>query len=185
MNLVIETTFPIIVTKRLVLRPFSLADAKEVQRLAGNPKIAATTATIPHPYLDGMAEDWISKHADWFAKGDSVNWAIEHKTEKKLVGCVSIMINKANRRAEIGYWVAEEYWNKGYCTEAAIEAIRYGFQRMNLNKITARHVKGNPASGKVMLKMGMEQEGLLKQDSFRNGNYEDMVVYGLLAKDFK
>ena len=53
---------PVLQTRRLTLRPFVLADATVVQRLAGDPKVALTTTNIPYPYEDGMAEEWISSH---------------------------------------------------------------------------------------------------------------------------
>lgn len=187
MNIEIENTkkqFPVLTTARLKLRPFNLEDAKEVQRMAGSPKVAATTAAIPHPYLDGMAEEWISKHQEWFQKDLSVDFAIESISSKKLIGNISLMINKSNQRAEIGYWVGEEYWNNGFCTEAMSEVIKYAFEVKNLNKITCRHIMINPASGKVMTKNKMVQEGYLKQEIFKNSTFQDMVVYGLLKSEW-
>lgn len=175
---------PTIKTERLILRPFQLSDAKEVQRQAGNPKVAATTATIPHPYPDGTAEDWISKHQTWFEKGLAVDWAIELVEGQKLIGSIGLGINKANSRAEVGYWIGEEYWNKGYCSEAAKAAFRYAFEDLHLNKITSRHMFENPASGKVMENAGMEKEGILKQDFYKNGRFVDIVVYGLLRANW-
>lgn len=171
---------PTLKTERLTLRPFRLSDAKEVQRQAGNPKVAATTGTIPHPYPDGVAESWISQHQTWFENGQAVDWAIELNGSKSLVGCMSLGVNKANQRAEIGYWIGEESWGKGYCSEAAKAAIRYAFEEMNLNKITSRHMLENPVSGKVMQNAGMVQEGTLRQEFYKNGHFVDMVVYGLV-----
>ncbi len=170
---------PTLTLSKIILRPFNLSDAKEVQRQAGNPKVAATTATIPHPYLDGMAEDWISKHSKWFEQGDAVDWAIELKKTKALVGCISLGIDKINSRAEIGFWVGEEFWGNGYCSEATVEAIRYGFDILSLNKINSRHMAENPGSGRVMQKAGMLQEGYLKQHMYKNGKFVDVVVYGI------
>lgn len=171
---------PTIKTDRLTLRPFKLSDAKEVQRQAGNPKVAATTATIPYPYPDGAAEDWISKHQEWFEKGLAVDWAIELNESNFLIGCISLGVSKTHQRAEVGYWIGEENWSKGYCSEAAKAAFKYAFEEMKLNKITSRHMLENPASGKVMQNAGMEQEGILRQDFCKNGRFVDMVVYGLL-----
>ncbi len=183
-ELICENKFPILKTARLTLRPFNMSDAKEVQRMAGNKKVFDMTATIPHPYLDGMAEEWISKHSDWFLKDISVDWAIELNESKKLVGNLSLILNLKNSRSEIGYWIGEEFWNKGFCTEAMIAAVKYAFEIKKLNKITCRHIAINPASGKVMTKAGMIQEGYLKQDSFRDNQFQDMVVYGLLKSDW-
>jgi len=171
---------PTLQTLRLNLRPFDLSDAKEVQRLAGNAMVAATTATIPHPYPDGVAEEWISSHGKAFECGVAVDWAIEIQSSKQLIGCISFGVNKANCRAELGYWVGEDYWNHGYCTEAARAAINYAFITLKLNKVTSRHIAENPSSGKVMIKAGMTQEGILKKDFLKNGKFVDMVVYGIL-----
>lgn len=178
------SSFPILKTQRLTLRPFSLDDAKTVQKLAGDPQIAATTATIPHPYLDGMAEDWISKHQDWFQKGVSVDWAIIQNSDQQLVGNISLMIHPSNQRAEVGYWMGVNFWNHGFCTEAMQKVIEYAFEVRNLNKITCRHMHINPASGKVMLKNGLKQEGVLREEIFKNGKFFDTIVYGLLKSEW-
>ena len=163
---------PYIETERLRLRPFNLEDSKEVQRLAGDIEIAKTTLNIPHPYEDGMAEDWISRHAEAYGKGISLTLAITDKEEKYLIGAIGLIINKEHNRAELGYWIGKPYWNKGYCTEAA----------KALNKICATHLKRNPASGKVMQKIGMEQEGVFKEHVKKWGKYEDLVYYGMVRK---
>lgn len=172
---------PTLKTPRLVLRPFALDDAKEVQRQAGHPDVAATTATIPHPYPDGLAEQWIASHAKFFEAGTGVEWAMTIAETGKLVGCISLMgISKMHKRGEIGYWVGKEFWGQGYCTEATKAVIQYSFEKLNFNKVTSRHMHINPASGKVMLKAGMQQEGILRKDYFKNGEFADMVVYGIL-----
>lgn len=175
---------PLIKTQRLILRPFCLLDAKEVQRQAGNPKVAATTATIPHPYPDGAAEEWISKHNEWFEKRLAVDWAIELQETKTLIGCISLGINNFHNRAEMGYWIGEEYWGQGFCSEAAKAAVHYAFEILKLNKITSRHMSTNLSSGKVMVKAGMEKEGYHKQDFLKNGEFVDMVIYGLLHENY-
>jgi ribosomal-protein-alanine N-acetyltransferase len=171
---------PTIETDRLLLRAFNLSDSKEVQRLAGDKKVAEVTATIPHPYPDGVAEEWIKNHQADYSEGTNVCWAIELKADRKLIGCVALGISKKHKKAEIGYWIGVDYWNKGFCSEAAKEAVNYAFTNLSLNKITSRHLSVNPASGKVMQKIGMVQEGCLAQDFSRDGEFLDMIIYGLL-----
>ena len=173
---------PCIETERLILRPFNLEDAKEVQRLAGDIEIAKTTLHIPHPYEDGMAEEWINRHVEAYERGVSLTLAITHKEEKYLIGAVGLIINKDHDRAELGYWIGKPYWNKGYCLEAAKALCDYGFQKIGLNKICASHLKRNPASGKVMQKIGMEQEGVFREHVKKWGKYEDLVYYGMVGK---
>lgn len=174
---------PTLTTDRLILRPFDLGDAKRVQQLAGDPLIAATTATVPHPYLDGVAEKWIGQHESWFQKSLAATFAITLKTDGALVGCIDIVIDKTNCLGEIGYWVGVDYWNQGYCSEAMKAIIDFSFQYFNLNKITCRHMTINPASGRVMIKNGMKHEGTLRQDRFKNGIFLDVEVYGLLRSE--
>jgi len=181
----VNMEFPVIKTARLLLRAFELRDALEVQRMAGNPKVAATTAMIPHPYPDGIAEAWISKHLDWYKNGSSVDFAIELQTTQKLIGNISLFFDKINHKAEIGYWIGEEFWNHGYCTEAMQAAIDYAFTVRGANKIVCRHMSTNPASGKVMIKNGMTQEGVFKHDVYKDGRFVDMIIYGMLSLEWE
>ena len=167
-------------TEQLVLRPYRLADAPSVQRMCGDPAIAATTLAIPHPYPDGAAEQWISTHAESFRQGTQVTLAITLKPDLPVIGTVGLSVNKNHQRGELGYMVAREHWNQGYCTEAARALMDYGFSTLNLNRIQAMHFPHNPASGRVMEKLGMTKEGLLHQYVCNRGVFEDLYVYSIL-----
>jgi [ribosomal protein S5]-alanine N-acetyltransferase len=180
-----ETKMPMLVTGRLVLRPFNLADAPGVQKLAGAFAIADTTAVIPHPYPDGAAQDWINTHEDEFIKNRMLALAVTLKETGGLAGCVSITdIDKSNRSGELGYWIGKDFWGQGYCTEASSALIKYGFEVMRLNRIHSKHFARNPASGKVMQKLGMKREGYLRQAFTKWGRYEDDVLYAILREDW-
>lgn len=175
---------PTIQLDRLTLRPFSLEDASAVQDLAGDPYIAATTLYIPHPYEDGMAEDWIKTHAVNYHEGRSLELAIVHTEEKFLIGAICIGLNKMFDNGELAYWIGKPYKNNGYCTEAARGIIRYAFEQLDLNRVYARYLGKNPASGKVMKKLGMKYEGTLRQHVLKRGEYQDLIYYGLLKNEF-
>lgn len=176
---------PTLKTQRLILRPFRLEDAKTVQRLAGVREITLRTGTIPYPYPDGLAETWIQAHAADFAQGKGLRLAMTLQNTNELIGCVAIEgLNSKSSKAELGYWVALDYWNKGYCSEAAAEIVKYAFKNFDLNKITSRHKAMSPASGAVMKKIGMKFEGCLRQEMFSDGEYHDLEVYGLLRSEF-
>lgn len=175
---------PTIETKRLILRPFNLNDGNEIQRLAGDKSIAEMTLNIPYPYEDGMAEEWIKTHEKEYEEGKILTLAMTHKADKYLIGAVGISMKKEYDNGELGYWVGKPYWNKGYCTEAAQAMLDYGFKEIYLNRIYATHLKKNPASGKVMKKIGMKKEGVLRQHIKKWGRYEDLVYYGLLKSEF-
>lgn len=172
-----------ITTERLILRRFTLADAPDVQRLAGDKLIAATTLEIPHPYENGMAEQWISTHLKEIEEGKLSNFAITLKETGQLIGAIGLHINARFNRAELGYWVGVPYWNKGYCTEAARAVLKHGFEDLKLHRIFAHYFSNNPASGKVMEKIGMKYEGYLRQHACKDGQYFDLIMYAILKSD--
>lgn len=179
-------TRPTLTTERLILRPFTLEDASRCVELAGNELISATTATIPHPYTLDQARAWISTHEENFKKNLGIQFAITLKNSGELIGCIDYLgFNHANKKAEVGYWVGVPYWGKGYCTEALSAMIKNGFEKLNLNKIIARHMSNNLASGKVMQKCGMRQEGYLVQDLIKNGKVIDVVLYGINKEEYE
>ena len=171
---------PFLTTARLVLRPFALTDAGDVQRLAGDRSVADTTLNIPHPYLDNMAEQWIATHGAGFEAGTLANFAITLQRSGTLVGAVGLVIERSADRAELGYWIGAASRNVGYCTEAVHTTIDYGFLELKLNKICANHFKRNPASGRVLQKLGMSLEGERAQHVKKWDRYEDIVLYGLV-----
>lgn len=175
---------PVLETERLSLRPFLLSDASDVQRLAGNWAIADTTLNVPHPYEDGMAEAWISAHQPGFESGDLAVFAITLKSGNELVGAVSLQVDRCFDRANLGYWIGEPFWGLGYCTEAATSIVEYGFAELKLQRLHAGHLARNPASGRVMQKIGMLMEGTARQHTKKWGKFEDLVLYGLLRDEW-
>ncbi|MEJ2355237.1 MAG: GNAT family N-acetyltransferase [candidate division WOR-3 bacterium] len=176
---------PKLETERLRLRFFELSDAERVRELAGDKAISDTTLHIPYPYEKGMAQEWISTHRIKFESGESMHFAIILKTTDELIGAVGLIIDKGSNRAELGYWIGKDYWNRGYCTEAAGAIVEYGFGQLLLHKITASHFSENPSSGKVMSKIGMKKEGFLKKHVVKNSKFEDLVVYGILREEWE
>lgn len=175
---------PTLTTIRLTLRPFRIDDAPSVQQLAGAWEIAETTANIPHPYTDGMAEQWIGTHQGAFDQGESVTFAIVLKSDAQLIGAIGLGLRQVHHLAELGYWIGKPYWGQGYCTEAAKEVLRYAFEDLDLHRIQARHMTKNPASGRVMQKIGMKYEGTLRDSLFRWGRFEDVAMYSVLRDEY-
>jgi RimJ/RimL family protein N-acetyltransferase len=176
---------PTLHTERLTLRPFQLTDAAQVQQLAGDKDIASTTLNIPHPYEDGMAQEWIEPHQERFEKGLSVVFAITDRAEGHLMGAIGLELNPDHERAELGYWVGKPYWNQGYCSEAARAVLEYAFRVKGLNRVYAMHILRNPSSGRVMQKIGMTREGTLREHVKKWEETEDLAIYGILKEDFE
>lgn len=175
---------PTLHTPRLVLGPFILDDALEVQRLAGDPKISGTTANIPHPYPDGAAERWIAGHQSEFLEGRGVVFAVREPEGGALRGAIGLVIDGENRRAELGYWIGVPFWGRGICTEAARRIVEYAFSELKLHRVHSHYLAFNVASGRVMQKIGMKREGILRQHHLKDGVFHDTVVYAVLNNDF-
>jgi RimJ/RimL family protein N-acetyltransferase len=157
------------------------ADAPEVQRLAGDARIADTTATIPHPYPKGAAEAWIATHVDGFLNRTRITFALT-LLNGPLIGAVSLLeVSTKHARAELGLWVGVEQWGNGYCTEAVSRLIQYAFQELAITRIQARCFARNAASARVMVKAGLVKEGNIVKQTLKNGVYEDMLIFGLCA----
>ena len=176
---------PTLETDRLILRPFDLADSEVVQLLAGDRAIADTTSSVPHPYEDGAAEVWISKHQEMFEQGKELDLAIVRKRGGCLLGAISLMGISPGHQAELGYWIGKPHWNQGFCTEAARALLRYAFENMGLERVHACHFARNPASGHVMENIGMRREGCRRQHVKKWGIPEDIVLYGLLRREWE
>jgi RimJ/RimL family protein N-acetyltransferase len=176
---------PTLTTDRLTLRPFVADDAFDVERLAGVREVADTTLNIPHPYPHGGAAEWIRLHGPAWIDGTSATFAIVGKKTGALVGAISLIIKREHRRAELGYWIALDCWNRGYATEASRKLIDYGFEVLGLHRIEARHFLRNPASGRVMQKLGMKQEGLERDNVIKWDRFESLAVYSILEPEWR
>lgn len=156
-----------------------------MQLLAGDRDVASTTLRIPHPYEDGMAEEWISTHQEKFDSGAELSLAITLRSDGAYIGGISLVFDAPNDSGEMGYWIGKPFWNQGYGTEAAAAVVSYGLETLGLNRIYAAHYKRNPASGRIMQKIGMTYEGYLRQHVKKWGQYEDMEYYGILRSEYK
>jgi [ribosomal protein S5]-alanine N-acetyltransferase len=176
-------SLPAFSTQRLVLRPFTLADAPEVTRLVGDRRIADTTLNIPYPYDESTAVGWIGTHAEAAERGESVTLAITEK-DGSLVGAVALAIARAHQRAELGYWIAVPHWGRGYATEAAAAMVDYAFGTLELRRVVARCLTRNAGSVRVMEKLGMQREGCLRAHVLKWDVPEDVALYAVLRDEW-
>ncbi|MBE9110565.1 GNAT family N-acetyltransferase [Nodosilinea sp. LEGE 07298] len=180
----VPTEQPILKTLRLMLRPFTLSDVEAVVVLAGDRTVAENTLSIPHPYTEADAEGWINQQqADW-AASNALNFAITHP-DNTLCGSVGLSLYPNYNMAELGYWIGRPFWGRGYATEAAAVLVNFGFINLGLNRINAVHFGDNPASGRVMEKLGMVKEGYRRRQTPKWGVYRDVALYGLLREDWE
>lgn len=138
-------------TERLLLRRLRLSDAPLVQTLAGEWDVAKTTATIPHPYEDGVAEAWIEHEGAAWGEGQSYVFAV--LCDGKFIG-VSGLLHCDDTSGELAYWIGKPYWGQGFATEAAQAVVQFGTFEKGLRALQARCLKDNPASARVIEKAG-------------------------------
>ncbi len=171
-------------TRRLLLRPFNLSDAVQVQEMASDYELASLTCRVPHPYDEKAAKEWILSQEQNAKDNKEIVWAITLKADKTLRGAIGIELNIPNDRGEIGYWIGKEFRGCGFCTEAADAILKVAFENLKLNKVCAAHFKRNDASGKVLHKIGMKYEGCLHQHFKKWDHYEDLKLYAILAEEW-
>lgn len=171
-----------ITTERLELRIFEEADAKTVARLCNNYNIYKGTLYLPYPYSIEDALSWIEHHLDNFLAEKSYEFAVTDKQTGQLSGAIALSNNPRFDHGELAYWIGEEYWGKGYATEAAQAMLQFAFQEKQYHKVFARYFASNPASGKVLEKIGMKKEGTFADHIKKEGRYEDLIYYGIINK---
>lgn len=163
-------------THRFVLRPVDPADAPVFATLCNDDLIARNTARIPHPYALTDAESFTAYAARAFEAGTEHVFAICDAGD--IVGCCSVT-RITNELYELGYWVAMAARGCGVATEAARAAAQFAFDALGADEVLAGHFTDNPASGRVLEKLGFTQTGTRKQFSLGRGGEAECVRMSL------
>jgi RimJ/RimL family protein N-acetyltransferase len=173
--------FPVIETERLVLSQLEERDIPFIVEYLQHRIFSDLTSNIPYPYVENDARSWVKMSKEAFDNNAGYTFAIRNK-EGQIIGAIGLH-DRDDDKAELGYWIGIPYWNKGYVTEAAEAIVNFGLNEMKFNKIFATHFLHNPASGRIMEKIGMKQEAILKQEMKKDGEYFDIVRYCILKTD--
>lgn len=161
-------------TERLLLRPVGEADIRRIAQLAGDWSVASMTARLPFPYTERDAVEWIGG----LGEGEVVS-AIERDGE--LIGMVGYTLTPDRRAAEFGYWIGRPYWGGGYATEAARATIAQCFAVERFERLTCCHFTDNPASARVVEKLGFKVVGTCSAWSQARRREAPTVRYELTA----
>jgi [ribosomal protein S5]-alanine N-acetyltransferase len=161
---------------------FKKTDADTVVKLCNNYNIYKSTLYLPYPYNKDHALAWMERHLENFNANKAYEFAITDKESGDLFGAIALSNNRSNQHGEIAYWIGEEYWGNGYATEAAEAVIRFAFEEKGYHKVFARYFGSNPASGRVMEKLGMVKEGLLEDHIKKDNRFESLIYYGLINR---
>lgn len=167
-------------TDRLLLRPGWIEDAPALARAVNSdPAIAGNTARIPWPYTLEHAQDFLSRGQEPQAPACLV--FARTSGAPRLVG--SVGIHPDDDGPELGYWIARPYWGLGFATEAAAGLLRAARESLKLDRIHSGHFADNPASGRVLRKLGFRPTGrVVKRHSLARGGDVDCLIYAEAAE---
>ncbi len=175
---------PTLETERLILRKMTMDDTEDMFEYASDPEISIHSTWESHISIEAT-RDFLERIMKAYEENQVAGWGVVLKENNKLIGTSGYVNWSTNHnRAEIGYAISRSLWNKGLMTEAVNEVIRFGFNKMELNRIEARCKLENIGSERVMQKVGMTMEGILREQVFMKGSYHDLKLYSLLRKDY-
>ena len=165
------------------IRRWELSDARDLAEALSNKKIQDNLRDgLPYPYTEQDGKEFIS--AMLFAnENDTFAFAIT--VNGKVIGSIGAFrqTNIHNKTAELGYYIAEEYWGKGIMTEAVKQLCDYVFSRTDIIRIYAEPFAYNISSCRVLEKAGFQYEGTLRSNALKNGNVLDMKMYSKLKTE--
>lgn len=172
--------FPVLETENLILSDLEEGDLPFVVEYLQEKIFSELTSNIPYPYSHEDAKFWLEMSRKAFGNGSGFTFAIRSK-EERIMGAIGIH-DRGDDKAELGYWLAVPFWNKGYVTEAALAVVEFGFKELGYNKIFATHFPHNPSSARIMQKIGMKQEAILKEHLKKGDEYFDIPLYSIFKK---
>jgi len=176
--------FPQLETDRLILREMTVDDVEFYFHHFNDSRIVEGSCHPGPENLEDAKEELERYCIKPFKEDRGVRWGIVRKGSKELIGtCGYYDWNKTARRAEIGYDLDPACWGQGIMTESLRAILEYGFERMELNRIQAVIDSKNARSIKLIWRLGFRKEGVLRQNSYFNGQFRDDVVFSLLKKE--
>ncbi|PAV32681.1 GNAT family N-acetyltransferase [Leuconostoc lactis] len=166
--------------ERLILRPVQPDDAEAMFDYLRDEE---TVRFITVPPVKTVTEVLENSIQSYFMLDPIGKWAIVY--DQKMVGTIDLRLNEAHRQAEIGYVLNKRYWGQGIMPEAAQAILAVGFDQLQLVRIFSEHDTRNPKSGRVMTKIGMQQEGVALKSQIIKGEIVDMVHYAITDTQYK
>ncbi len=169
-------------TERLIIRSYKPSDAKAIlEKFGKNTNIRKWLALDIEDYKLKDAKDFIAKN-----NPNEIALAITMKdNENEVIGGLGLHeINKTHKSAMLGYWVEEKMWGQGIIPEAATALLKYAFTELKLHRVWGKVFEENPASQKVMKKLGFKEEGKQRETFFKNNKWHSEFLFGILAKEF-
>lgn len=167
------------------IRKWKLSDATDLAMAISNKKIQNNLRDgLPYPYTEQDGANFIS---DMLSADENETFAFAITVDDKVVGSIGVFRQGNIHRltAELGYYIAEEYWGRGIMTEAVRQICEYVFDKSDIIRIYAEPFEYNIASCRVLEKVGFQYEGTLRNNAVKNGKIIDMKMYSMLKKEMQ
>ncbi|MCL4299113.1 MAG: GNAT family N-acetyltransferase [Anaerolineae bacterium] len=176
-------TFPQLQTRNLMLRRLVPADAEAVFRLFADAAVTQYYDLETFTTLE-QATQLIQRQTDRFEQQAGIRWGIALPGDNIIIGSCGYVFDKPHAQAGLGYELSQAFWRRGFMTEALAAILRFGFERLALNRIQALVMRDNRASVQLLHKLGFQEEGILRESKFFKGQFHDLRCFSLLKKDY-
>jgi RimJ/RimL family protein N-acetyltransferase len=172
-----------LITERLVLRRFAPDDVQSLLALARQPSVARVLRGIEP--TEASVRDYLVAQTSYepFEQDKCFDLALERKCDGQVIGLLSL-VRRDHGKAEIGWSLGVAHRRRGYVTEGASALMTYGFASVGLHRIYATTSNINTSSWRVMERLGMRREACLREAEFRDGNWIDVLIYGILDREW-
>jgi RimJ/RimL family protein N-acetyltransferase len=159
-------------TERLVLRCPKASDSSKISALLGNWNVAHWVVRVPFPFRPEHAAAWIARSAEEREAGVGWPFVITLRESNTVIGSMDLSIEGDTSGGSLGYWIAEDYWGKGYATEAALAMIAFAFDILKLPEVTANALPDNQRSIRVLEKAGLRHVGPQVEETVERGRID-------------
>lgn len=176
----------IITTDRLFLREYFEDDWRDVLAYQSDDRYLQFYTWKERTQED--AREFVQQFINWEREVPRTKFqlAVVMPMENRVVGSVGLRMDKfGSKKAEMGYELHPDYWGKGLITEAAAAILDFGFNTLTLHRVFAQTIADNAASVQVLKRLGMQQEGCLRENEWFKGSYRDTLIYGILASEWE
>ncbi len=174
---------PDLTTERLTLRRMMIADTNDMYDYASRQDVTKYLTWMPHNDRS-YTRQYLQYLGNRYAAGMFYDWAVVYEPDCKMVGtCGFTSFNCNSDSAEVGYVLNPEYWGKGIAAEALERVLEFGFETLGLHRIEAKFVEENSRSRRVMEKVGMTFEGILREAMLIKGEYVNIGVCSILHSE--
>lgn len=176
--------FPAIETERLLLHEIISEDQQFIFEGLSHPEVIRYYGVSYQTYEATAAQmNW---YQVMLKQGSGVAWKIVNRLSGEKMGVMAVYFYKPeHRKAELGFWLLPQFWNKGYALEALQAVKEYWFQQKGLHRLEAFVEEGNEGSSKLLTKAGFQYEGTMRDCEVKQGRYLSLRIYALLAGECK